>query len=83
MSSETTKSRHEVLQIRLTAQYLTTLKQLQVSVLLAETKGIKDTNKRNIRMLELAKNAKFSLSGVARAYLVKAVEEWLPHEIYK
>lgn len=82
MSSQAIKSRNEVLQIRLTTQYLTTLKQLQVSVLLSETQEIKDANERNIRMLELAKTARFSLSGVARAYLNKAVNEWLPHEVY-
>ena len=79
----TKENRLEVLKIRLTREYSRTLKSLQVSAILSATADIKDKNERNIKMLELAKTSKYSLSGIARAYLNKAVQTWLPEDVLK
>lgn len=77
----TTAAKNEILQIRYSESKIKELRQLQNTALLEATSHIKDNDDRNLEMMRLSRLSKYTLSGIARQYLNKATEVWLPHEV--
>ena len=69
-----------ILRVRLSPDDWKTLETLHTNALLEKTSNIKDAVARNTEMKKLSRR-KITISSISKAYLRKAFNEWLLHEV--